>query len=373
MVSFLKNDSNKSYLIKNIMKKTFEKDFSLNPINAMLLSLTGCAGIFLYYWFVMKPLMLGFNPEELIMLIAYPLLVTATVLAAGKWESILKINFVAIIGLFLWKGVPSLYFTVPVAAGSIISPMFQLTKEWERAVLLRFGKFRKLKGPGLFVIFPLIDSVNKIVDLRIRATDFAAETTLTHDSVPITVDAIAFWMIWDGEKAVLEVENYTDAVILSAQTALRDSIGKNSLSTLLERREELGEEVRAQVDRKTAEWGITIQSIEIRDIVIPQQLENALSKKAQAEREKESRIILGDAEIELARKFMEAAKLYKDNETALKLRGMNIMFEGLKAGNSMLMVPSHMPDDLQAGNLFGAKALEEIAKMKNKEKKDDNS
>lgn len=360
----LKARSKETYLIKNIVQKSFEKDFTINPINSLVFTLFSCAAFIIYNTRVEIS---DFN--ELIIFFSYPVLGLMCILLAGKWESMIKISFFAIIGFFWWKKMDSFYYTLPITAASFIAPMFQLAKEWERAVLLRFGKFRKLKGPGVFMIFPFSDSINKIVDLRIRSTDFAAETTITKDSVPITVDAIAFWMVWDPEKAVLEVENYIDAVILSAQTALRDAVGENDLSEFIAKREELGEEVRKAVDKKTTEWGITIQSIEIRDITIPKQLEDALSKKAQAEREKESRIILGEAEIELANKFLEASKTYDNDETALKLRSMNILFEGLKAGNSTMMVPSSIIDNMNLGNFMGMQAINEVNKEKHKSKK----
>lgn len=353
-----------SYLIKNIIKKQFERDFTINPINAFIITLFGAAGFFLYFY---NGQTIDGLKEFMIFLILP--LIGAFSLIIGKWESMIKLSFIAILGYYWWKGFNSLYFTIPVTASFMLAPMFQIVKEWERAVLLRLGKFRKLKGPGLFMIFPLLDTINKIVDLRIRSTDFAAETTPTRDAVPVTVDAIAFWMVWDAEKAVLEVENYVNAVILSAQTALRDAVGENNLSTFLAKREELGEEVRKAVDKKTSEWGITIQTIEIRDIKIPQHLEDALSKRAQAEREKELRVIMGEAEVELSKKFDEASKVYKKNNIALQLRSMNILFEGLKAGNSMMMVPSSILDNMNLGNFLGATAIGEVNKKKNKETK----
>ena len=352
------NKENKgSYLIKNIMKKTFEKDFYINPINIFIFLIFSGLG-FINYYFHGDTITSG---KDFIIFLIYPIYGFIVILG-GKWEFNIKIIFIALLSYYWWKGLFSFYYTLPISIGLIISPMFQIVKEWERAVPLRLGKFKKIKGPGFFIILPFIDTINKIVDLRIRANDFQAETTLTKDSVALTVDAIAFWMVWDPEKAVLEVENYVDAVILSAQTALRDAVGENNLSTFIAEREELGEEVRKAVDKKTSQWGITIQSIEIRDITIPEQLQNAMSKKAQAEREKEARIIMGEAEVELAHKFSEASKIYKDNDTALKLRSMNILFEGLKSGNSMMMVPSSVLDNMNLGNFMGMQALGEVKK-----------
>ncbi|MBN2545474.1 MAG: hypothetical protein JXB50_06740 [Spirochaetes bacterium] len=354
----------KDYLIKNISKKSFfEKDFSINPINSFIFLFFSTIGFILYFYYCERIT----NSEEFVIFLLFPIFGILGIMI-GKWEMIVKINFIGVLAFFWWKGFNSFYFIVPVSFGVFLAPIFQQTKEWERAVILRFGKFNKIKGPGLFLILPFTDIVNKIVDLRIRATDFVAETTLTKDSVAVTVDALAFWMIWDPEKAILEVENYTDAVVLSSQAALRDAIGKTTLTKLLEKREEAEEEIRKIVDKRTNEWGITIQSIDITEIIIPQHLQDTMSKKAQAEREKESRIVLGESEIELAKKFEEAAKIYKNNDTALKLRSMNILFEGLKAGNSTMMVPATILDNMNLGNFAGIQALSEVKKSKKNKK-----
>lgn len=360
----------KHYLIENLpSKKILEREFSINAMNLLLFFIFSLLSLAKYILLTQE-----LKSNELIYFIL-PVLFGFLAISLGRWEFILKLFFVIFIIFYWWKGEKSLYFVIPFCLGLVISPIIQITKEWERAVVLRLGKFYKVKGPGIFIILPLIDSVNKIVDLRIRATDFAAETTLTKDSVPVTVDALAFWLIWDAEKAILEVENYVDAVILSAQAALRDAIGKTPLTKLLEKREEIAEKIREIVDKRTNEWGITIQSIDIKEILIPAHLQDTMSKKAQAEREKESRIILGESEIELAKKFQEAAQIYKNNETALKLRSMNILFEGLKAGNSTMMVPASILENMNLGNFAGLFALSEIKKSKNKKEneiRDDN-
>ncbi|HOV12995.1 MAG TPA: SPFH domain-containing protein, partial [Spirochaetota bacterium] len=247
--------------------------------------------------------------------------------------------------------------------GAVMSNVIQIAKEWERAIVLRFGKFRKVKGPGIFFLLPFIDRIDKVVDLRTRVTDFVAETTLTKDSVTVTVDALCFWLVWDAEKAICEVENYVEAVVLSSQTALRSAISKNNLSTLLENGEEIEDIVRQEVDKKTTEWGITVSHIEITDIQIPEHLQDSMSKLAQAEREKKSRILFGEAELELAKKFSEASVYYKDNEVALKLRAMNILNEGLKNGNSMI-IPSNLMEEMKNIDMFGLKALDEVNKIK---------
>ncbi|MCL2440670.1 MAG: slipin family protein [Treponema sp.] len=239
--------------------------------------------------------------------------------------------------------------------------------EWERVIVLRFGKFRKVKGPGLFFLIPVIDRIAQIVDIRIRVSDFSTQKTLTSDSVTVNVDAICFWLVWDPQKAVLEVENYVDAVVLSSKTALRTSISSHDLSTFLERSDIIEKQIQEEVDKKTTEWGITVLHIEIVDIQIPEALQDSLSRIAQAEREKKGRILLAEAEIEIARKLEEAAQVYMKNEPALKLKILSILNEGLKAGNSMMLVPNSIAEELETKDVFGLKALNEIKRI-NKEK-----
>jgi len=238
--------------------------------------------------------------------------------------------------------------------------------EWERAIVLRFGKFRKVKGPGLFFLIPVVDRISQIVDIRIRVSDFSTQKTLTSDSVTVNVDAICFWLVWDPKKSVLEVENYVDAVVLSSKTALRTSISSHDLSTFLERSDIIEKQIQEEVDKKTTEWGITVLHIEIIDIQIPEALQDSLSRIAQAEREKKGRILLAEAEIEIARKLEEAAVIYQRNEPAMKLKILSILNEGLKAGNSMMLVPNSIAEELETKDIFGLKALNEI-KRKNKE------
>ena len=224
-------------------------------------------------------------------------------------------------------------------------------------MVLRFGRFQTLRKPGLFVVIPIIDKVAQFVDQRIRVTDFSAETTLTADTVPVSVDAIGFWMVWDAQKAVLEVEHFDQAVILSAQTALRNAIGKNDLAVLLSERDRLGHEIQKTLDGKTNAWGVTTQSVEIRDIIIPEGLEDAMSRQAQAERERQSRIILGTAETEIAEKFASASEHYRDNPVALHLRAMNMVYEGLRQKGSMIIVPSSAVETMGLGALGGLTAF----------------
>jgi regulator of protease activity HflC (stomatin/prohibitin superfamily) len=240
----------------------------------------------------------------------------------------------------------------------------KIANQWERAVVLRLGKFRALKGPGPFFIIPIIETVVRSVDMRIRSTDFSSESTLTKDTVPVNVDAICFWMVWDAKKAILEVENFYLAIVLSAQTALRDIIGTHELAEMLTHREKLGKRLQEVLDEKTNPWGITVQSVEIRDIIIPKDLEDAMSKQAQAERERQARIILGTAETEIAEKFAQAAKQYESNPCAMHLRGMNMLFEGLKEKGSMIIVPSSALETMNLGAIGGIAALSQVQSEK---------
>lgn len=233
----------------------------------------------------------------------------------------------------------------------------KIANQWERAIVLRLGRFHALKGPGPFFIIPIIETVTQSVDMRIRSTDFSSESTLTKDTVPVNVDAICFWMVWDAKKAILEVEDFYQAIVLSAQTALRDIIGTHQLSEMLTHREQLGKKLQKMLDDKTNPWGITVQSVEIRDIILPKDLEDAMSKEAQAERERHARIILGTAETEIAEKFAQAAKQYESNPVAMHLRGMNMLFEGLKEKGSMIIVPSSALDTMNLGAIGGLAAL----------------
>ena len=246
---------------------------------------------------------------------------------------------------------------IGVIVGLIFLLSMRVALQWDRAVVLRLGKFRALKGPGTFWIIPFVDRTARLVDMRIRATEFHSESTLTKDTVPVNVDAICFWLVWDAQKAVLEVENYYRAIVLSAQTALRDTIGTHSLADMLTQREELGRGLQQVLDAKTTAWGITVQSVEIRDVIIPQGLESAMSKQAQAERERQARIILGTAETEIAAKFVEAAKPYTNNPVAVHLRAMNMLYEGLKEKGSVIIVPSSAVETMNLGAIGGIAAI----------------
>ena len=234
---------------------------------------------------------------------------------------------------------------------------FKIANQWEKAVVLRFGKYRGLKGPGAFWIVPLVDSVASWIDHRVNVTPFNAERTLTKDTVPVNVDAVLFWVVWDAEKAALEVTDYQAAIAWAAQTALRDIIGKMLLADILVGREAIDAELQKIIDERTAPWGITVQSVEIRDVVIPQALEDAMSRQAQAERERQARVILGESEQQIAASFAEASRAYTDNPTALHLRAMNMLFEGLKAKGALVIVPSSAVDTMNLGSMSGLVSL----------------
>ncbi|MDR2393011.1 MAG: slipin family protein [Treponema sp.] len=246
----------------------------------------------------------------------------------------------------------------------LIVPAVRKIEEWDRAVVLRLGRFQGVRGPGLIFLVPLFDRISQIIDIRIRVTDFAAQETLTRDSVMVNVDAFAFWLVWDPQKAVLEVEDYTQAVMLASQAALRNAVSSNDLSTFLERGDLIEKQIQAEVDRQTTEWGITVQYIELTDVQIPEALQDSLSRIAQAEREKKGRILLADAEIEIARKLEEAVAIYAKNEPAMKLKILSILNEGLKAGNSMMLVPNSITEALKAKDVFGLEALTELRHQK---------
>ncbi len=293
---------------------------------------------------------------------------TMTELQAGaaslNWVAVLAAVVVLLAGAVLnrltqgnWEQWNTYIVIVAALAAAICLLGIKIADPWERAVVLRLGRFRGLKGPGPFFIIPIIESVVRSVDMRIRSTDFSSESTLTKDTVPVNVDAICFWMVWDAKKAILEVEDFYLAIVLSAQTALRDIIGTHQLTELLTHREQLGKKLQEILDEKTNPWGITVQSVEIRDIILPKDLEDAMSKEAQAERERHARIILGTAETEIAEKFVQAARQYESNPGAMHLRGMNMLFEGLREKGSMIIVPSSALETMNLGAIGGMAAL----------------
>jgi regulator of protease activity HflC (stomatin/prohibitin superfamily) len=246
-------------------------------------------------------------------------------------------------------------------AGGLIGFYFLLAvkvaDQWEKAAVLRLGRYKGLRGPGLFLIVPIVDKISDYVDQRIRVTDVSAESALTRDTVPVNVDAIVFWLVWDAEKCILEVEDFRQAIQMSAQTGLRESIGRHELAQMITERELLGKELQRILDEKTNPWGITVQSVEIRDVHIPAALEDAMSRQAQAERERQARIILGTAETEISSKFAEAALVYAGNPVALHLRAMNMLYEAIKEKGSMVIVPSSAVETMGLGGMLGTTAL----------------
>ncbi len=233
----------------------------------------------------------------------------------------------------------------------------KVAQQWEKAVVLRLGRFKGLKGPGMFWIIPIIDTTPVWIDHRVMVTPFNAEKTLTKDTVPVDVDAVLFWVVWDAEKAALEVENYRVAIAWAAQTALREIIGQMTLAEILVGRAVMDEQLQKIIDERTTPWGVSVQSVEIRDVIIPQGLEDAMSQQAQAERERHSRVILGEAEMQVAHSFAEASQAYIDNPTALHLRAMNMLFEGLKDKGALVIVPSSAVDTMNLGGLSGMVSL----------------
>src|SRR6188508_2054146 len=259
---------------------------------------------------------------------------------------ILSVGLAVLTGLLTRKAVAP---TVIMLVGLVLMQSPRVAQQWERGVVLRLGRYVGLRGPGLFWVVPLIDSVSSWIDQRTITTSFAAEQTLTRDTVPVNVDAVLFWMVHDPQKAALEVQYYWQAVSWAAQTALRDIIGRTTLGDLLRGRE--------RIEVRTNPWGVTVQSVEMRDVVIPTALQDAMSREAQAAREKAARVILGQAEMEIAHSFQEAAKSYHDNPTALHLRAMNMLYEGLKEKGALMLIPSSAVESMGMGGLMGAAAL----------------
>jgi len=276
-----------------------------------------------------------------------------------------RANVISVVLLLGFTGVGLLSFLAGSIAGLVVgaglgilaSTSPQVAKQWERAAVLRLGRYRGLRGPGVFWMIPFVDHVSAWIDQRIITTPFGAEETLTSDTVPVAVDAVLFWSVHDPERAALEVQSYPQAVSWAAQTALRDIIGRTSLSDLLRGRERIEAELQELIDQRSMPWGVSVQSVEMRDVVIPTSLQDAMSREAQATREKRARIILGEAEVEIAELFQTASRAYQQNPTALHLRAMNILYEGLKEKGALMLVPSTAVESMGLGGLLGAAAL----------------
>ncbi len=298
----------------------------------------------------------GLNPE------ASAFLAIGVIAAAGilfilpYWPVVIALIAGLSSAAYLVSGEGGILSSGILALGFLLAPGFEVIKQWDKVVVLRLGKFSRVRGPGVMFLFPLLDSIAGMVDTRIRVTDFSAEKSLTIDTVPVHVDALAFWMIWDAEKAVLEVQDFEQAVILSAQTALRSSIGSNTLTSLLCERERLGKEIQKIVDDKTNPWGITIISVEFKEIIVPKELEDALSRQAQAEREREARVILGSTEADIAESFRKAAEVYKNDPTALQLRAMNMIYESIRNKGGLVLAPASALETMNLGTILGTAA-----------------
>lgn len=258
-------------------------------------------------------------------------------------------------------GSAALHQPVPVIVGVLMGIYFlfsiQVIKPWDRVALMRLGRFAGLRGPGLFHIVPVFETLSQYVDQRVRVHSVTAESTLTRDTVPVSVDAVFFWLVWNAEKAILEVEDFNEAINMSAQTALRESIGRHELAQMITEREMMGHELQRILDEKTNPWGISVQSVEIRDVRIPETLENAMSQEAQAERERRARVILGSAEVQVSEKFAEASRVYQDNPGALHLRAMNMLYEAIKEKGAMVIVPSTAVETMGLGGTLAATAI----------------
>ncbi|MFP4617888.1 MAG: SPFH domain-containing protein [Spirochaetaceae bacterium] len=349
--------------IKNLPSFRLEKDFIFNTFSLLVLIILAVAAVAVF-----ELAGLGLSDLE-IQGITMAVIISGLIIAlVSIWNMLLFALLAGWIVLFyLSSSTEPLAYLIP-ALSLMLSSTTQLMYHWDKAVILRFGKFKRVQEAGIFFLIPFVDRIAHKVDTRIRVTDFSAERTLSMDNVPVHIDAICFWMIWDPEKAILEVENFLEAVTLSAQTALRDSIGSHDLNTLLSRRDEVGRELQRILDAKTNPWGITVLSVEFTDIIIPKELEDIMSRKAQAYREKQAREILGDAEISVAEKMTTANEFYRNNPQAFQLRAMNMVYDGLRQSKgSIMLMPSSAIESMDLGSPAGLAALQ---KMQNQTRED---
>ena len=296
---------------------------------------------------------------------SFSVLIFFAILAIGVALAYARYDAQAVMGA-LWIGV--IFFLVAL----IVSSAIKIANQWEKAVVLRLGGFHSLRGPGLFFIIPIIDTIAYWIDIRVITTSFTAEKTLTKDTVPVDVDAVLFWKVLDAKKAALEIAEYKGAINWASQTALRDVIGKTMLSEMLEGRDKMSNTLQKIIDERTEPWGINVISVEVKDVKIPSSLQDAMSMQAQAERERQARVILGDSERQVAEKFGEAAKTYTNNPTALHLRAMNMLYEGLKTNSTIVVVPSSALDTMQLGGLAGITALTMGLNKEHEKKENDN-
>jgi regulator of protease activity HflC (stomatin/prohibitin superfamily) len=296
---------------------------------------------------------------------SFSVLIFFAILVIGIGLAYARYDAQSVLGA-LWIGV--IFFLVAL----IVSSSIKIANQWEKAVVLRLGDFHSLRGPGLFFIIPIIDTIPYWVDIRVITTSFTAEKTLTKDTVPVDVDAVLFWKVLDAKKAALEIAEYKGAINWASQTALRDVIGKTMLSEMLEGRDKMSNTLQKIIDERTEPWGINVISVEVKDVKIPSSLQDAMSMQAQAERERQARVILGDSERQVAEKFGEAARTYTNNPTALHLRAMNMLYEGLKTNSTIVVVPSSALDTMQLGGLAGITALTMGLNKENEKKENDN-
>ncbi|TVQ28256.1 MAG: slipin family protein [Spirochaetaceae bacterium] len=333
----------------------FTGNFSMTTLSALVLVLFAVLAVTLQLAIGLPP-----SPEAIAIIIGVLAANGIIIAIVPLWSVVLlmTVTFWAVTGYLVPENMlPALLVG---AAGLLVAPAIQIVQQWDRAVVFRLGKFKRVLEPGPHVILPVLDSVIGHVDMRIRVTDFSAERSVTSDTVPVHVDALAFWMVWDAEKALLEVEDYFAAVTLSAQTVLRDTIGRNELATLLSDRETLGAQIQETLDRKTSPWGITILSIEFTEILLPKELEDALSRRAQAERERQARVILSSAEEEIAERFAKAGATYEKNPKAFELRAMNLVFDGMKQNKNMILVPTHAVESIGGALGLAAKRANDV-------------
>ncbi|MFP4206751.1 MAG: SPFH domain-containing protein [Spirochaetaceae bacterium] len=328
------------------------EQFAVSTLSTLLLAVAFVAAVLLQFGLRRPP-----SPEAVVVLFAVVAVAAVVLSLLPLWpvDLALVILLWAAGGYYLdSRLMPALWV---LTAGLLFAPSIQLVKHWERVVIFRLGRFSRAVGPGPHLLIPVIDTVVARVDMRIRVTDFSAERSVTQDTVPVHVDALAFWMVWDARKAILEVQDYVAAVTLSAQTALRDAVGHNELATLLSERERLGAEIQEILDAKTSPWGITILSIEFTEVLLPQDLENALSRKAQAARERQARVILSSAEVEIAEKFEEAGRRYEANPKAFELRAMNMVYDGMQRNQNLMLVPTQAVESMGTGTALAMAAF----------------
>lgn len=389
MVAFGKN---KFTRIKNPHTRKISRDFEFSIYSFVFMLIVAGVSIGIYV------LVAGHNVEYNLIARSFIAIVLAAVvyLFVNRWSALIPAILLADLSLFYpvglftsgrgafhesierglenWGGSmlgyqiggPELIALAGILLAVLLGPSLQVVLQWDKVVVLRLGKYHSVRSPGPFFLMPLMDRCAAFVDTRIRVTDFSAEKILTRDTVPVHVDALAFWMIWDARRAILEVEDFLEAVTLSAQTALRDSIGKYSLTTLLSERETLYKEIQTILDAKTNPWGITILSVEFTDIVLPAELEDVMSKQAQAEREKQARVYLAQAEKDVAAEFRDAARIYEGNLEALNLRAMNMIYDGIKNNGSLVLLPSGALENMNLGSVMGVSSLAK-AHQKNRE------